>query len=69
MTFDRNYPRPRLQMDGTTVRVMLGPCDCREPRGPAGGVCGACGGAILDNFEKAHRMTEVERARFEMQQE
>jgi hypothetical protein len=41
--------RPLLLPNGTTDYTPLRVCDCGdERRGPAGGVCGNCGGAIPD---------------------
>ena len=40
--------RPKIEEGGRIVMVWLKPCDCAEDerRGPVGGVCGGCGGAI-----------------------
>lgn len=42
MTAVRPYHNP----DGSVVMIRLPLCSCRAPRGPGGGVCGACAGAI-----------------------
>jgi len=40
--------RPKLHDDGSVTLIPLPVCACSddERRGPSGGVCGACGGAI-----------------------
>lgn len=41
--------RPYQMPDGSARMVAVRDCRCGpERRGPAGGVCGACGGAIPD---------------------
>lgn len=38
--------RPRVLEDGRRVYENVPPCHCDDRRGPAGGVCGNCCGAI-----------------------
>ena len=47
--------RPLERPDGTVTHVTLPPCRCdEERRGPEGGVCGRCGGAIPTESEGSH---------------
>jgi hypothetical protein len=38
--------RSQAQPDGSVRMVHLAWCACPTPKGPPGGVCGICGGAI-----------------------
>lgn len=45
------YPRPFIKHDGTRVTVLMPPCQCSNRKGPLGGVCGWCNGAIPNPTE------------------
>jgi len=45
--------RPLLLPSGQTVWIPVPACTCEDRRGPAGGVCGNCSGAIPNIAEKA----------------
>lgn len=38
--------RPLKLQNGTVEMALLDACECHDRRGPSGGVCGNCGGAI-----------------------
>jgi hypothetical protein len=48
LTAARLYEKP----SGSVTTVNLPRCACAVPRGPVGGVCGACGNAIYTETEK-----------------
>ena len=46
---EKQLPRPYEYLDGDVRRVktvLLPVCKCEDRRGPSGGVCGNCNGAI-----------------------
>lgn len=52
--------RPKAMPDGTTAQVSLPLCKCGNRRGPDGGVCCNCAGAIPHKsmFQTPHPETE-----------
>jgi hypothetical protein len=48
MSERRQYERPRVLPSGKIRYVLVSECECRaeERRGPPGGCCGQCAGAI-----------------------
>lgn len=54
--------RPLLLPGGTTIYEATPVCLCSARRGPLGGVCGNCGGAIPDEKE-SRDLTTVEEAK------
>lgn len=47
----KKLPRNRLLPNGDIKSIKVPVCECVSPRGPKGGVCGACSGAIPTDLE------------------